>query len=112
MDQLVVDDEFVIGVQSPVASSQACGLSNDVKSNDVSVSVDIPEDPPLQEERDHVLVASSSVGKPRTTDKPKGVFQVTTTVLTQENIRQFFTPKWSAPRTKEQRLAAPRSTVL
>ena len=84
------------------------GLSNDVKSKDVSVSIDITEDPPLHEESDHVLGASSSVENPDTTDETKGVF----TVLTTENITEFFTPKWSAPRTKEQRLAAPRSTVL
>ena len=149
MDQLVVEDEFVIGVQPPVASSQkqkaccancgsgfanqanlrrheetkhadlntpelvakrlqlkeyrktnrrkrlendhvyrkklqqtnrtykmkgkdreaaeggghAVGLSNDVKPKDVSVSVDITEDPPLHQESNHVLGASSSVKK-------------------------------------------------
>jgi hypothetical protein len=82
----------------------AGGLSNVLKPNEVSISVDIPEDPPLREESDHVLGVNSSVGKPRTTDKPNGVFQVTTTGLTNENITEFFTPKWSAPRTKEQRL--------
>jgi len=78
----------------------------DVKS---SISVDITENTPLHEESNDVIGASSTVKKKRTTT---AVDRVTTTVLTNENIAEFFKPKWSTPRTKEQRLAAPRSTVL
>jgi len=102
----------------------AGGLSNDAKPKDVSISVDTQ----LHEESDHVLGAStklrSPVKKARATEKTTGVFQVMTMVLTNENITEFFTPKnrsshvphatkcSGAPRTKEQRLATPRSTVL
>ncbi|KAJ1466156.1 hypothetical protein T484DRAFT_3634426 [Cryptophyta sp. CCMP2293] len=40
-----------------------------------------------------------------------GVFRVTTTALTTANVTGFFSPKYSAPRSKEQRLAAPRSNT-
>ena len=40
------------------------------------------------------------------------VFRVTTTALTTANVAGFFEPKYSAPRSKEQRLAAPRSSAI
>jgi hypothetical protein len=39
-------------------------------------------------------------------------FQVQTTPLTQEGVANFFAPKWSLPRSKEQRRAAPRSSDM
>jgi hypothetical protein len=39
-------------------------------------------------------------------------FQVQTTPLTQEGVTNFFAPKWSLPRSKEQRRAAPRSSDM
>jgi hypothetical protein len=39
-------------------------------------------------------------------------FQVQTTPLTQEGVTNFFAPKWSLPRSQEQRRAAPRSSDM
>ena len=41
--------------------------------------------------------------------KSKKSTTTTTTALTTENVKQFFAPKWSAPRTKEERKASPRT---
>ena len=54
------------------------------------------------------VVKSVKLGNP-TRDKPTGVFQVTTTPLTNESIAAFFKPKSSAPMTIEKPLAAARS---
>ena len=56
------------------------------------------------------VVKNVKVGNP-TRDKPIGVFQVTTTPLTNESIAEFFKPKSSVPRTMEKRLAAARASL-
>ena len=63
-------------------------------------------------ESDHVIGVSSNVKKAKKNDNPNSVFKVTTTVLTNETMTKFFTPKWTPPRTKEERKAAPRSSVV
>jgi hypothetical protein len=56
--------------------------------------------------------ASRHVKKTRRDDAGKGVFRVTTTALTNQNVQAFFAPKWSAPRSKEQRKIAPRPSAI
>jgi hypothetical protein len=57
--------------------------------------------------------ASKPVKKTRKKDNPKGaLFRVTTTALTTANVTSFFTPKYDAPRSKEQRAANPRPSEI
>jgi hypothetical protein len=55
---------------------------------------------------------SRHVKKTHRDDAGKGVFRVTTTALTNQNVQAFFAPKWSAPRSKEQRKIAPRPSAI
>jgi uncharacterized C2H2 Zn-finger protein len=53
------------------------------------------------------------VKKSRKKDKTTGVLlRVETTVLTTANVTSFFAPKYGAPRSKEQRVANPRPSVI
>ena len=71
--------------------------------------IDSIEDWQTETESNEVIGGSSStVKKANKSDKDNNVLQVTTTALTTENVKQFFTPKWSAPRTTEERKASPR----
>jgi hypothetical protein len=81
----------------------------DVESNDMSSCVYLGEDIRLHEEGGGGGGASRHVKKARIDDK--SVFRVTTTALTTANINNFFSPKYNAPRSKAQRLAAPRVHV-
>ena len=94
-------------------NKKACGgTRSDVISTDM-VEIDIEdsiEDSQTETESHPVIVGSSSnVKKANNRDKNDGTLHVTTTALTTENVKQFFTPKWSAPRTKEKRKASPRT---
>jgi hypothetical protein len=64
-------------------------------------------------ESDNRQGGSSRVKKARKKDKTKGVpWRVETTALTTANIISFFTPKYDAPRSKEQRVANPRPSAI
>jgi hypothetical protein len=53
------------------------------------------------------------VKKTRKKDKTTGVLlRVETTALTTANVTSFFTPKYDAPRSKEQRAANPRPSAI
>ena len=82
--------------------------SNDVTSKDMPTEIDTQ----LHEKSDHSLGSDSHMKKAHTNNKTRGVFQVTTTALTDENIKAFFSPKYNTPRTKEERKSAPRSSVV
>ena len=83
-------------------------VDKDVTSKDIPPEVDTQ----LHEESDHSLGSDSHVKKAHTNDKTRGVFHVTTTALTDENIKAFFSPKYNTPRTKEERKSAPRNSVV
>ena len=84
------------------------GVSNDVTSKDMPTEIDTQ----LHEKSDHSLGSDSHMKKAHTNNKTRGVFQVFTTALTDENIKAFFSPKYNTPRTKEERKSAPRSSVV
>jgi hypothetical protein len=81
----------------------------DDESNDISSEATLSEDTLLHEDGGG---ASRHVKKTRRDDAGKGVFRVTTTALTNQNVQAFFAPKWSAPRSKEQRKIAPRPSAI
>jgi len=118
------------------------GVSNDIKAKDVSIPVEteaekkdevekkgdgmwIPTDVvrtlhPLPTAPMIVGVvdedsadAGERVKKARKKDKTKGApGRLETTALTTENVISFFTPKYDAPRSKEQRAANPRPSAI
>jgi hypothetical protein len=79
------------------------------------VTPDVVPPPPTAED-DGVGVggaAGKPVKKSRKNDNPKGApLRVTTTVLTTANVTNFFAPKYDTPRSKAQRTANPRSSVI
>ena len=81
----------------------------DDESNDISSEATLSEDTLLHEDGGG---ASRHVKKTRKDDAGKGVFRVTTMALTNQNVQAFFAPKWSAPRSKEQRKIAPRPSAI
>jgi hypothetical protein len=67
----------------------------------------------LDEDGAGVGGAGKPVKKTRKKDNPKGaLFHVKTTALTTANVTSFFTPKYDAPRSKEQRAANPRPSEI
>jgi len=62
---------------------------------------------------DRVGGMGEHVKKAHKTDKTTGVpGRIETTVLTTANVARFFAPTYSAPRSKEQRKANPRPSVM
>jgi uncharacterized C2H2 Zn-finger protein len=61
---------------------------------------------------DRVGGADERVKKAHKKDKTTGVLRVETTALTTANVTSFFAPTYSAPRSKEQRTANPRPSVI
>ena len=84
---------------------EAFKYGNDVTSNEIPTEIDTQ----LHEKSDG---SDSHMKKAHTKDKTGGVFCVTTTALTDENIKAFFSPKYNTPRTKEERKSAPRNSAL
>ena len=96
------------------------GTGSDVNSTDVSGVMDMDEThiiedsiedkqtqtPVTDTESDHMTIGSSSTVK-KADKNDASVFDVKTKPLTKEDMKEFFTPKWAAPRTKEQRKAEP-----
>jgi hypothetical protein len=87
-------------------------VSNDVKPKDGSVSVDVSEVTQLDEDDGRMCDVSKRAKTHHKGGKTTDGLHVTTMALTNENIAEFFLPRWSAPRTRVQRLAAPRSSVV
>ena len=94
---------------------------NDVEPKDVSTPVDVDfmsscvnlcEDIRLPEEGGGGGGSSRRVKKPRILEPPKDGLRVRTTALTTQNVMTFFAPKWSAPRSRAQRLADPRHSAI
>ena len=92
----------------------------DVGSHDSSTPIDVEfmsscvilcEDTRLPE-KDGGGGSSRRVKKPRILDSPKDGLRVQTTALTTQNVMTFFAPKWSAPRSRAQRLADPRHSAI
>jgi hypothetical protein len=68
---------------------------------------------PAEEAKADADASSVSINEPaRALPAAPRVFRVTTTALTTANVTGFFSPKYPAPRSKEQRLAAPRSSAI
>jgi len=91
------------------------GVSNDVKANDESIPVEAEAEKKGDGVRDGDRVggAGERVKKAHKKDKTKGVpGRLETTALTTANVISFFTPKYDAPRSKEQRAANPRPYAI
>ena len=113
-------------------------VSNDVQTKDVSIPVETEAEKEDEAENevgaekeveaekkdeaekkgdgvrdgDRVGGADERVKKAHKKDKTTGVLRVETTVLTTANVTSFFAPTYSAPRSKEQRVANPRPSVI
>jgi hypothetical protein len=98
-----------IQVEPKDVSIQVDDESNDISSEATLSEATLSEDTLLHEDGGG---ASRHVKKTRKDDAGKGVFRVTTMALTNQNVQAFFAPKWSAPRSKEQRKIAPRPSAI
>jgi len=89
---------------APVEEAKADADASSASINEPSA--DAPEP-------DNRREGGGRVKKSRKKDKTKGVpLRVETTALTTANVISFFTPKYDAPRSKEQRAANPRPSAV
>ena len=94
-------------------------VSNDVKAKDViPFEAEAAKEDEAEKKADSVRDgdrvggADERVKKAHKKDKTTGVLRVETTCLTSSNVTSFFAPAHNAPRTKEQRKANPRPSVI
>jgi hypothetical protein len=121
--QVAEDGTHMGGVRNDVkATDESIPFETEIEKKGDGIPTDIVHTPqPLPTtpmimgvlDEDGVSASGERVKKARKKDKPTGVMlRVGTTVLTAANVASFFAPKYGAPRSKEQRVANPRPSVV